>query len=272
MIEKNTLLILGAGASMDYGFPSGKRLIQDIINLLHGNFYHFSTSQKKICVALALQRYYQNKLETANVLGYYFEKVEKFINALLHASPASIDDFIDKNREEGFDIIGKICIVLCISSYEKTGEPFFIQSVETSPGHHYYIDQEKGIHRHWEIKEGWYGHLWEKIYEGNDTSENLNKFTFITFNYDRSLEYFLYTCFINMIGKSPQEAAKLFNENVVIYHVYGQIGYLSWQDQGSVKNDYMRMPIEPVIRKLKDMDIAPGSRCTSPDLTDTPKG
>jgi hypothetical protein len=39
MIDDNTVLILGAGASMDYGFPSGKQLIENIINHLHGNLF-----------------------------------------------------------------------------------------------------------------------------------------------------------------------------------------------------------------------------------------
>lgn len=37
MINNDTVLVLGAGASMDYGFPSGEQLIEDIINYLEGN-------------------------------------------------------------------------------------------------------------------------------------------------------------------------------------------------------------------------------------------
>lgn len=37
MIDNDTVLVLGAGASMDYGFPSGEQLIEDIINYLEGN-------------------------------------------------------------------------------------------------------------------------------------------------------------------------------------------------------------------------------------------
>ena len=33
MINNDTVLVLGAGASMDYGFPSGEQLIEDIIKL-----------------------------------------------------------------------------------------------------------------------------------------------------------------------------------------------------------------------------------------------
>ena len=36
MINNDTVLVLGAGASMDYGFPSGEQLIENIINYLEG--------------------------------------------------------------------------------------------------------------------------------------------------------------------------------------------------------------------------------------------
>jgi hypothetical protein len=245
VIRDNTILILGAGASMDYGFPSGERLIQDIINFLRGSTFKLWPEQKKMCVALALQRYYKTKLDIDKELNYCLDKIEKFVKALIHASPASIDDFIDKNREEGFDIISKICVVLCISSYEKPDETFFLQQEATHSTHHYYKDSLSASH--WEIREGWYRHLWKKIYEGNDVRENLGKLTFISFNYDRSLEYFLYTSFVYMLGFDPEKAAKLFDNYVSIYHVYGQIGYLDWQ-KGGVKNSYDRLTLESIIK------------------------
>lgn len=248
MIEKHTILILGAGASMDYGFPSGKELIRDIINLLHGSIYSLPPEYKKKCIALALMRYYKMKLHTERTFKDCLEKVENFKNSLIQASPASIDDFIDKNQEKEFDIIGKICIVLCISRYEKPDENFFIQNITTPSGHSYYDDTFNL--NHWEIREGWYRYLWTKVYEGSDINKNLNKLTFITFNYDRSLEYFLYSSFKNMLGKSSEEAAELFNENVFIYHVYGQIGYLDWQNKGGIAGSYDRLSLEAISRTI----------------------
>ena len=37
MITKRTVLVLGAGASMEYGFPSGKSLLQHVDQGLHPN-------------------------------------------------------------------------------------------------------------------------------------------------------------------------------------------------------------------------------------------
>ena len=61
MIEEKTVLILGAGASMEYGFPSGEELIEDIINYLDGFILTSNIEQKIICMAYLLRRYHGNK-------------------------------------------------------------------------------------------------------------------------------------------------------------------------------------------------------------------
>ncbi len=101
----------------------------------------------------------------------------------------------------------------------------------------------------------------------NAINANLNKLTFITFNYDRSLEYFLYTTFRNMLGKTSEEAAKLFNENIFIYHVYGQLGHLGWQNQGSIKNDYKRLTLEPLLGGTKEADFSSDSQLMQGRIT-----
>lgn len=54
MINNRTLLILGAGASCDYGFPTGQQLLEDIINFLQGKLLHGSSEAKKILLAWCL--------------------------------------------------------------------------------------------------------------------------------------------------------------------------------------------------------------------------
>ena len=51
---------------------------------------------------------------------------------------------------------------------------------------------------------------------------------FITFNYDRSLEFFLLTTLKNRYQKTEQEcAAKL--KNIPIVHLYGKLALLPWE-------------------------------------------
>lgn len=250
MISEKTILVLGAGASMDYGFPSGKQLIEDIINFLHGHLVHENPDVNKLCVAIILLRYYSLKepeTDPANrkVLQMCSEQVTRFTNALISASPASIDDFIHKNRGEGFEIIGKLCIVIMISMYENEKEPFFIRKVSTPEEHRLYsrlLWYSTGATEHWEVRGGWYEHLWSKIYSDADIRNSLENLIVISFNYDRSFEQFLYSSCISMLGMPPDEVRDILNNALCIHHVYGQIGYLKWQ-KNEVVNPYNKVDV-----------------------------
>jgi hypothetical protein len=234
MINYDTVLVLGAGASMDYGFPSGEELIQDIINYLEGSIVRANSREKMIFVALILHSHFQ-KSKTGKTVHECYRMVEKFVSTLKNSSPASIDDFFDKNKRKEFEKIGKVCIVLAISRLEKSEADFMTEWKDTKSDHRYFRELES--RRHLELIKGWYNYLWKKIYEG-DIENNLAKLTFITFNYDRSLERFLYTRLINLLDLKEDDAIKLFNESVMIHHVYGQLGFFKWQKDCKVINDY----------------------------------
>lgn len=75
MITQETVLILGAGASMPYHFPSGKGLINEIIDSQHKGYDSLINSH------LHLLRI----------------SVQKFRRSLYEAKPNSIDTFLEKN-------------------------------------------------------------------------------------------------------------------------------------------------------------------------------
>ena len=61
---------------------------------------------------------------------------------------------------------------------------------------------------------------WEDVRE--------NKLSIITFNYDRTLEHFLFTSLKHSYNKSDDEIAQAFS-NIPIIHVHGWLGELPWQ-------------------------------------------
>ena len=225
MISKKTVLVLGAGASVDYEFPSGEELIKKIIEFCHGKIYREEVFNQTI-LALILHKHFQkNGIEkTAHEC---YEIVENFRLQLIKARPSSIDDFIAYNNTMGFDIVGKACIVLVISRHESSSSS--------------------------KLFEGWYCYLWRKIYDGDieGMKSNLKNLTIITFNYDRSLEYFLYESMQNLFSMTNQETKILFNENVAIHHIYGQLGFFDWQEKNSVVKKYEAIDLE----KFRDKDI-----------------
>lgn len=73
--DNNNILILGAGASMDYGFPSGHQLIEDILGLLGP----INTSIEERAKENLKSIFH----EIQNIkLGKSDQKIEEFINSI----------------------------------------------------------------------------------------------------------------------------------------------------------------------------------------------
>jgi hypothetical protein len=56
-----------------------------------------------------------------------------------------------------------------------------------------------------------------------------NQVAFVTFNYDRSLEQYMWTALKARYGADDKSAARMA-ESIEVVHVYGSLGNLPWQD------------------------------------------
>jgi len=182
MIKKPTVLILGAGASMPYGFPSGQKLKEEVLFYLD-----FGNSQ--------------NWYPKFKQLGYKREDVEEFFAALNYSERNSVDEFLEYRTK--FLEIGKIAMTLALYPHETHLNLF---NVEPS----------------------WYKYFWSKISTSFDNFEN-NKFSIITFNYDRSIEHYLFVTLKHAYGKSDEECADKIKK-IPIIHPHGKLGSLPWED------------------------------------------
>lgn len=234
MINKNTVLILGAGSSREVGFPLGKQLIQEIYALIKG--------QSKGCRKNAGGSIKDAGLDNTKLLGrlldiagekkdheqpYGVEDFENFARDLWNSRLPSIDDFLFHRPE--YSLIGKICILFVLSDYEdaKRFQPFSqIQGGTFVPGHQPPCE--------WKYPScGWYEYLFHCLREGTSGDfEKIkqNKLSIITFNYDRSLEHFLFTALQAIYGIQLNEGdiAEFF-KRIPVKHVYGELGILSWK-------------------------------------------
>jgi len=84
MFETSTVLILGAGTSVPYGYPSGRGLVDD----LKGD----NPKRKEILIQLQFQK----------------PEIDEFTAVLRKAEPPSIDHFLENNPR--FTDLGKACI------------------------------------------------------------------------------------------------------------------------------------------------------------------
>ncbi len=87
------------------------------------------------------------------------------------------------------------------------------------------------------INDHWYRVLFSQLTDGriepDDFKISQNNVSFITFNYDRSLENYLYDAIQrNFESAGPSEGSKEIN-SIPIIHVYGKLASLEWQNTDS---------------------------------------
>lgn len=194
MIEKRTVLILGAGASIPFGYPSGKRLLETIVEQSG-----YASSDLQGCL---------------RDMGYTSPQIVEFGQTLRYSGRASVDAFLEYRPD--FMPIGKAAMADVLIRCE-TERRLWEDPKE---------DPEEG---------NWYGHLFN-LMTGNFEDFGENKLTVITYNYDRSLEHFLFVSLSKSYRKKDDQVAAQMAQ-VPIMHVHGILGALPWQE-GRVKRAY----------------------------------
>jgi len=200
------VLIIGAGGSFVYKFPLGDQLFKRIKN----NFpIHVSQH-----LAGFTRHYHGNRA---------FIDASEFSNQIKNITGISIDKYLNLNSD--LLELGKKAIAAEIIDCEKQSlNPVFD-----------YVDND------------WYTYLFSKMMEGldsiDDIVENFGKYiSIITFNYDRSLENFLFNNLYEILKKKlkKNEIVEIF-ESIPFIHVYGKTGYLEWE---SNKDDNLVVPFK----------------------------
>ncbi len=106
------------------------------------------------------------------------------------------------------------------------------------------------------LSKNWYQYLWEEL---NDPFEHFgaNKLSIVTFNYDRSLEHYMFTSLKNKYpDKSVDEYAEKIR-SIPIIHVHGKLGPLPWETS---KSD---------LKSVVPYDSMTGSSCFGMSVEDT---
>jgi len=193
MIKTNSVFILGAGASVPYGYPTGFELAQEIKTFLLNFPFDPKTASKDMFEEHKFFKQLVNSLS----------ELDKFYNALLKASTYSIDKFLE-NRPDYLEL-GKLLITYLLKKKEYEFN-LFIGLKENN----------------------WLAELFNRI-DANANNVFENKIYFITFNYDRSLEFFIYNLLKNRSTKEESSILKSLS-CIPIVHVYGSLGCFPWED------------------------------------------
>ena len=195
MIKNETVLVLGAGASMPYGYPSGHSLRQMLID---PSLFDPALEKK----------------------WFEREDIEMFCRTFMLSGMKSIDAFLARRGKDTLgrghktiEEVGKYGIAIALRQNKA------LDTLFQNPA---WVDKSFGTDR----SDNWYEYLWAQLSAGI-TKSNLEDFaatrlTVVTFNYDLSLEHYLFTAVQNSYGLSDDEAARLLKP-IKFIHLYGQL-------------------------------------------------
>ncbi|QRR36297.1 hypothetical protein JNX00_10730 [Hydrogenophaga sp. YM1] len=135
----------------------------------------------------------------------------------------SIDNFIDSHRSDArLATCGKLAIARCILDAEASSA-LFVNRQERFPK----IDFAR-------VESTWFNAFFQLLTENCQESEledRMAKVAVITFNYDRCIEHYLHGALQNYYALKPDRAAEIL-ANLHIFHPYGHVGLLPWQQPG----------------------------------------
>jgi hypothetical protein len=211
MFNRKTLFIIGAGAGFDIEIPVGRALAEDIarrtlIKIADGRLGK-ATSDEDLALS-----FFERGDPKANI---YIKAFQIIRNGVLLAN--SIDDFL--NIHEGSPevvTVGKAAVVRSILYAERHCKLY----VDPSNIHNK-LDVAK-------IRDSWLVKFMQVLGPGRKVHEVgnvLHDVSFINFNYDRCLEYFLGHALALMYAIEPKQAADIVAKADII-HPYGSVGSL----------------------------------------------
>lgn len=219
VLRSKTVFIVGAGASVDYGLPTGKALKSDIARLLYLNFDATIRTKEdpKIVEALTIYAHQTGAL-----------RPEPFLAAAAQICQAlpldqSIDSVLEAHRDNRKLLLcGKLAIVAAILLAERKSSLYL---GDRSP---------EGILIDFStLEDTWKVPLFQLIREGRtiaDVRSFFNNVGFVNFNYDRCIEHFLLYALRSMFGMREVDAADIM-DSLRIVHPYGSLGPLPWQSR-----------------------------------------
>lgn len=221
MFRRHTLFILGAGASCEVGLPTGAELTKIIAKKLTvGHDRHRGYSAPNSELAESFPWIVQGAPSPKEEAQKYYEAANRISEAL--PLEPSIDQFIDNHGGDKYiELCGKLAIVHSILEAENRSEIF--------------TDFEKNEYtpKYGKIENTWYTAFIHNLCTDChiDQLETLfDNVAFIVFNYDRCLEHILYHALQSKYGIGDGHAADILSK-LKIFHPYGTVGKLGWQDQ-----------------------------------------
>ena len=216
MLKKNTVFVIGAGASSEFGLPVGSELAMRINKKMDVLFDDFG--QRIISGDADL---FFNVTRTHPSESSQYQRAAWQIRdgiVLAH----SIDDFLDAHQHDQRVVeYGKAAIAKCILESERESTLFFDPTAHRLKPGTATIDFRK-------CGDTWLVGLMKLLVRGTlhpDRAKIFERCTFVVFNYDRCVEFFFLHALQRFYNISEQEAIEIVSK-AKIFHPYGLAGEL----------------------------------------------
>lgn len=247
MLSVPTTFVIGAGAGPDLNMPVGAELCQAIADRL--NIYFEWGNEKRSGDVDVIKAIRTIAKESNGDPNDWYAAGRAIKNGIFQTG--SIDDFChahhdnDKIRE-----CAKLGIAKSILERER-GSYLFV----ANPGHDRRFSYPEKVQSSW--ISAFFRVLSQEVVISNNPQDIFKNLTVINFNYDRCFEHYIYHALQNFLIPD-KEAAELINENLEIYHPYGALGCLSWQNGYSKVDfggaDYYTPDYVTIARQIKTYD------------------
>jgi hypothetical protein len=259
MFNKNTILILGAGASDHYGYPTGEKLVDQIIEKIKSVQPHIRNFENNLTYLQApsvlepdypAHKIYNKFLKKD---GSWEDRISDLTNLhklLESLRPLNIDSFLRYNKK--YAPLAKTLIADIL--------------LKDSPP----ASKNK--------QEDWYRYLFHALTYGckvdqQDTSGNpdiefsIKNLTIITFNYDTSLEQYLHKAFKKVQAFEDRADNLMVLLEKQIHHVYGKLQDKEFHDLGLFeKKDINKERPKYVEKSAEQIDTIGGEKPQKPLL------
>ncbi|MFK3888438.1 hypothetical protein [Sphingomonas sp. NPDC079357] len=207
-----TVFVVGAGASIEFkgngSMPIGSQLAIQIESLLDEDIHEQRMGGSGPISRALMQHGGMVSLHVAAMM-----RIRQSIQ-----SKNSVDDFINEWSDfPKLPEVAKLCIAECILRAEGNS----LLANLNGDGYN-----DAAVLR--TLRETWLGQLVRLINPNvprRDVAGSLSGVAFVTFNYDRCIEMFLYSHFVSTLALSQEQAIAAL-QSIPVHHVYGSLGKL----------------------------------------------
>ena len=232
MFRKSTVFVLGAGASWHYGYPTGEGLVESVISMARRleNYceHRLACGQVVQFIPDYVNQFYDPSKGSNGAISawkYVHKECQLLISRLQSVRPLLIDHFLAWNQP--LQNVGKLMIAAVILECEaiwlrmqaNQNRRLLLADAPVPP-----TDEELSRLDITKYHDDWCRFVIHKLVYGCNNSHDLlnNEVNFVTFNYDASLEYKLFSALSSIDLLQSQDVLKFLAEGRIV-HVYGSV-------------------------------------------------